>query len=162
VAKKWISVPRQTTAAAKATALLQGPLAQLGRTKKVEVNYQLVRWPSTVRQDMGGHAEYGLHVFARAGSEFKPVRLENTPRTDLPPEERTQLSSWVSENLKAIDEGTAVVPPGLLAETTRSVSPKGLARGQNRPFAVLFGQDGEGLGDVSLAGLANITSKKAL
>lgn len=163
VAGAWLSTKSATTIAAKVDALVKGPLASASATTapKVEMNYQLVRWPSTTRTDMGGHAEYSLRVFKHEGASLAPVRLENTPRTDLDATEKGALAKWVSENIEGIDRGTAKLPDELLAETAISVSPKGLARAQNRPFAVLFGPDGASLGDVDLAGLTGLTMIKS-
>ena len=61
-----------------------GPLASArlepGLVKSVEVDVQTVRWPSTTRPDLGGHAEYLLRVFRRdANGELAPAPLENQP-----------------------------------------------------------------------------------
>jgi hypothetical protein len=160
-ATTWMSTKSATTVAAKVDALIAGPLAAAAKTTaaKVETNFQLVRWPSTTRTDMGGHAEYSLRVFKHEGTSLTPVLLENTPKKDL---DAATLSKWVSENIEGIDQGTAKMPNEFLAETAISVSPKGLARAQNRPFAVILGKDGDSLGDVDLANLTMIKSKAAL
>jgi hypothetical protein len=160
-ASQWLGIAKGTPEA-KAAALASGPLAGLGKANRVETNYQLVRWPSTTRTDMGGHTEYSLRVFARASASLVPVRLENTPRMDLSATERQTLATWVADNIAAIDRGTASVPQELLAEKAISASPKGLARGQNRPFAVLFGTAGERLPAADLAGATLLKSKVAL
>ncbi len=161
-ANEWLRMPREGSAEAKATALAGGPLARLGKASKVELNVQLVRWPSTTRQDMGGHAEYDLRVLERAGGQLVPTKLENTPRTDLTEAERAGLAQWVTGNLPQIAAGTASIPSAYLVDQTISASPKGLSRGANRPFAVLFGKDGAGLGDLDVARLGGIASKAAL
>jgi hypothetical protein len=162
VANGWLRMPRDASPEAKATALTAGPLASLGMAKKIEINVQLVRWPSTTRADMGGHAEYDLRVFERAAGGFIPTKLENTPRTDLSATERAALAAWVGDNLGAIAAGTSSVPSAFLAEQTISAAPKGLSRGANRPFAVLYGKDGEGLGNLDIAGLDGLGTKTAL
>ena len=160
-ASRWLGLAKGAPASVS-SALLNGPLAGLGKAGRVEMNYQLVRWPSTVRTDMGGHTEYSLRVFARNGASLAPVRLENTPRTNLSAPEQQALATWVAGNIGAIDRGTAIVPEAFLAEKAISASPKGLARGQNRPFAVLFGTAGERLPAADLTGATLITSKVAL
>lgn len=163
VARRWLDMRSGTTTTeARAQALAAGPLARLGRADKVEMNYQLVRWPSAVRPDMGGHAEYSLRVFARSGDRLVPAPLENTPREDLSREEQQALGTWIASNVAEIDRGTALVPARFLARKAISVSPKGLARGQNRPFALYFGKDGERLPATSLAGTMLATTKTAL
>jgi len=162
-AQRWLGVPRGGSFDARATALASGPMQSLGRANKVEIGFQQVRWPSGAREDMGGHAEYGLRVFERgAGGALEPVPLENTPRTDLSAEDKAALAAWIADNLAGIDRGTAIVPGKFLTTTTISVAPRELARAQNRPYALLFGKDGRGLGELQLRGLAQIGSKTEL
>lgn len=161
VASRWLGVAKGTPVA-KATALAAGPFAGLGKAPSVELNYQLVRWPSTTRTDMGGHTEYSLRVFSRSNAGLVPARLENTPRTDLTATEQQALGTWITGNIAAIDRGTAIVPAAFLAEKAVSASPKGLARGQNRPFAQLFGMAGERLPAANLAGATQVKSNVAL
>lgn len=125
--------------------LLASPLLQADRLKSLEVNLQSVRWPSTVRPDLAGHAEYLLRVFHLRpdGRGFVAAPLENTPDVDkLRGDEalRKALLAWLRapENLARIDEGTAVIPDQFLAQRAISFSPRGLARLANRPFRQLF------------------------
>jgi hypothetical protein len=152
VAQRWLSLPKGGAPDARAQALASGPLARAKATlaSKIEIGFQKTRWPSSVRPDMGGHAEYGLRVFTRTASGLTHVPLENTPRTDLNADEKKALAQWVGANIPAIENGTAIVPSTFLAFETTSVAPKELARAANRPFAQLFGKEGEGLG--ALAG----------
>jgi len=168
-AAKWLGTKTATTIPAKVDALVAGPLqaASTALAPQVEMNFQLVRWPSTTRMDMGGHAEYSLRVFKHEGQTLTPVLLENTPKKDLDADAKAALAKWVGENVAGIDKGTAKIPPvidghEILSETAISVSPKGLARAQNRPFAVILGKDGASVGDVDLAGLSLVKSKAAL
>lgn len=153
IAKQWLAVPKSGTPTARAEALARGPLARAKTSvaNKIEIGFQKVRWPSSVRPDMGGHAEYGLRVFSRGASGLANVRLENTPRTDLDANEKRALAQWIGANISAIEAGTAIVPSSFLTDNSTSVAPKELARAANRPFAQLFGKDGEGLGDVAVA-----------
>lgn len=111
------------------------------KRKAVEVNLQTVRWPSTVRPDMGGHAEYVLRVFERVKGakrdELVPGFLENTPdvaRISKDPALKRELAQWVRDNLARIVAGTAVAPDKFLAKRALSVTPHGMARPQNRPW----------------------------
>jgi hypothetical protein len=163
VAKAWQKAASgDGTPDGKAAALIEGPLAHLDLAPKVELNFQLVRWPSTTRKDMGGHAEYSLRVFERAGAGLSPTKLENSLRTDLSDADRTELGAWIAANVADIDHGTAKIPAKFLADRASSVSPKGLARGQNRPFGIQFGKDGAKLPEIDLAGRTIGTSKAAL
>ncbi len=119
-----------------------GPLAQLTtRThlKSVEVNLQNARWPSTVRPNMAGHAEYLMRVFTRDGAHLKPATLENTPdvaRLRSNPDLQARLRHWLQrpEVLRALDRGTVLLPQEFLARRALSVAPHGMAREANRPF----------------------------
>ncbi len=125
-----------------------GPLSQEAlrgtSPKSVEVNLQSVRWPSTVRPNMAGHAEYVLRVFKPAESgKLVPSPLENTPDVERLKRDRqlkAKLLQWLQEpaNLEGIDAGTALLPDEFLATKAVSVAPRGLARLKNRPFAQLF------------------------
>jgi hypothetical protein len=141
-----------------ASLLAQGALApeRLGaaQLKSIELNYQLVRWPSTVRPDMAGHAEYVLRVLHVAGATLVPAPLENTPdvaRLRADASLRRELLAWLrdAENLAAIDAGTVRVPERFLARQAVSISPHGLARRANRPFRSLFGPEDFGALDLS-------------
>jgi hypothetical protein len=126
-----------------------GPLAEarLARTRiaRITVNLQSVRWPSGVRLDLGGHAEYVLRAFRwNAGQgRYEPAVLENTPdlaRLRTQPALRDQLLAFLREpqNLRALDEGSLQMPERFLAQEAVSVAPLGLSRLANRPFAQLF------------------------
>lgn len=126
-----------------------GPLAptRLARERiaQVTVNLQSVRWPSAVRPDLGGHAEYLLRAFrwSAAGRRYEPRPLENTPdlaRLRAQPALRDALLAWLREpaNLRALDQGTLQVPERFLGFSAVSVAPGGLSRLANRPFTQLF------------------------
>lgn len=122
-----------------------GPLSSelLSRTslKSVEVNLQSVRWPSTVRPSMAGHAEYTMRVFRRAGGSepFVAAPLENTPdvaRLQRDPRLTRELSDWLlaPEQALGLAQGTLQVPERYLATKATSIAPHGLARRSNRPY----------------------------
>lgn len=123
-----------------------GPLHELhSRTslRSVEVNLQSVRWPSTLRPNMAGHAEYLMRVFSPTQSgEFVPTPLENTPdvlRLTNDAGLRSRFVAWLQapDTLAAIDQGTVVMPDEFAAHRVVSVAPHGLARLGNRPFTQL-------------------------
>jgi hypothetical protein len=115
-------------------------LRQRSRLKSIEVNLQSARWPSTVRPNMAGHAEYLLRVFAPdAAGRLVPRPMENTPDVASmarPGALRTDLINHLSAPgvLASADAGTLVLPERYLADRVLSVAPHGLARGANRPF----------------------------
>lgn len=153
--ERWVSAMQQTSrdgaelAAAHWTAS-GAPLSPeswaLTSPKSVEVNLQSVRWPSTVRPALGGHAEYLLRVFRReaATGAFAPSPLENTPdvvRLERDAAALQRLSKWLQapEQAEAIRLGTLRVPDEFLATRAHSVAPHGLARRGNRPFTAALG-----------------------
>jgi hypothetical protein len=142
--------------------------------KAVEINVQTERWPSTIRPDMAGHAEYLLMVFEPIadpdGSDpsrvrWQPAPLENTPdlaRLGRDPEARAELLAWLRDpgQRDALDAGTLVVPERFLATAATSVTPRGFARLRNRPWSQLFtAADFEGY---PFAGLRTVGSPAAL
>ncbi len=167
VARRW-HAPEGTPSAAWLVSD-DGPLVALrgapyGEPKSVEVDVQVARWPSTIRPDMAGHAEYVLRVFRVTPQGLVPSPLENTP--DVPrlrrdASLRAELLAWLRDpaHLDAIDAGTAVLPDRFLATRAISVTPRGLARGANRPFAQLF--DPSELADLDLSGRTHVSSPVA-
>jgi hypothetical protein len=111
--------------------------------KSIEVNLQSVRWPSTVRPDMAGYAEYVLRVFRPQGDALVAAALENTP--DVPrllaePAHRRKLLAWLRDpaNFEAIDQGHARIPDEFLATQATSVALHGVHRLANMPFSQLY------------------------
>jgi hypothetical protein len=126
-----------------------GPLAPQrlapARISQVTTNLQSVRWPSAVRPDLGGHAEYMLRAFRwnADARRFDVAPLENTPdvaklKADAPL--RKELQQWIQQpaNLRALDEATLQIPEKFLATEAISVAPRGLERLANQPFAQVF------------------------
>ena len=111
----------------------------------VVVNVQQVRWPSTVRPALAGHAEYLLRAFRfdDRASSLVPAALENTPdvaRIKSDPALRSKLKVFLREpeTLARVDQGTLVLPDAFAARQVISVTPRGLARLGNRPYSQLF------------------------
>jgi hypothetical protein len=108
--------------------------------KSIETNLQSARWPSTVRPNMAGHAEYLLRVFRpteRGSLEAAP--LENTPDGERLARDaalKKEFLAWLAQadTLKNVDLGTVLVPERFLATRVTSVAPHGLSRLENRPF----------------------------
>jgi hypothetical protein len=149
-AARWLepaSTGADTNAIAEARASWlrseQGPLTPaLVRvatdSARVVVNLQLVRWPATIRPDLGGHAEYLLRSFRPdAAGLLKPERLENTvdARELAGPPKRAALLAFLNEQAISVDAGTPLLPDALLATRAVSVTPRGLNRLANRPFS---------------------------
>jgi hypothetical protein len=172
-AARWMAPPDLTVdqLASWATAP-DGPLATqrlaLEHLKAVEINLQSVRWPSTVRPDLAGHAGYLMRVFVPSSDEphrFEPSPLENTPdveRLRRHAADREALVAWLRqpETLAALEEGTAVMPERFAAQVAQSVTPRGFARLANRPFSQLVTADD--LADLELGAFTHIGSPRAL
>src|SRR5262249_8556242 len=111
--------------------------------KSVEFNLQTVRWPSTVRPDMGGYAEYFLRVFHREGERYVLAALENTPdvkKLSADPAMKRQLLDWLKAHFQAIDDAVAQLPDAFLARKTTSVALEGTHRLANTPFTQIFSE----------------------
>lgn len=171
VASRWLS-PKLDDPDAESAWLVsdRGPLCRACRDgwkpKSVELNLQSARWPSTVRPDMAGHAEYVLRVFRRlqAAPFFEAAPLENTidsGRIEKDAALRTELSAWLRapETLRAVDDGLAVVPEKFLSMRAVSVTPHGFARRANRPYRAVF--DPNVFRDVDFSKYATIRSPAA-
>ncbi|HVU03007.1 MAG TPA: hypothetical protein VHC69_33875 [Polyangiaceae bacterium] len=172
-ARAWLRPASMNEPAAQAAWLVgaSGPLSPERRAafvpKSVELNFQSVRWPSTVRPAMAGHAEYVQRVFHRieAAPYFVPAALENTidARRLVKDAALTRdLVSFLSapETLRAIDEGTVLVPERFLATRAVSVTPHGLARRANRPYATVL--ETAKLGELPLSRYETIASPASL
>ena len=145
-AARWLEPPSaNATAEARASWLrsAQGPLAPSltrisAEAARVVVNLQLVRWPATIRPDLGGHAEYLLRSFRPDTTGLlKPERLENTvdARELATPQKRQALLAFLKEQASSVDAGTPLLPDAILATRAVSVTPRGLNRLANRPFS---------------------------
>lgn len=133
-----------------AERLANGPLSAaalaLERSgHRLVINVQLVRWPSTIRPDLAGHAEYLLRSFTldANGERYVEAPLENTPDlARLSGDEKLtgELVAWLSEpaQLHALDRGTLLIPERYLAKRAISVTPRGLSRRANTPFSALL------------------------
>lgn len=166
-------LPSQPTCAEQAKPWLNltddALLAAVGRAhlKSVEINLQAVRWPATIRPDMGGHAVYFLRVFkakTNAGP-FELAPLENTPDVEKllhAKPLRQELLDWLKQkdNLAAVDKGVAVMPEKFLAKRASSYALYGLNRLANRPFDSLFGV--ADFSDVDVTNLKTISGPNSL
>lgn len=173
VARAWLRPPSAKDPAAQAAWLTgsDGPLSAARRAafvpKSVELNFQSIRWPSTVRPSMAGHAEYVQRVFHRLDGApyFAPSALENTVDAKRLAKDAAlarDLTSFLSEpdTLRAIDAGTVLVPERFLTTRSVSVTPHGLARRANRPYGAVL--DPAKLARASLSRYETIGSSAAL
>lgn len=144
VAERWLEEPAKDVATrADRFRSAGGPLAPArvkvtSASARLVLNLQLVRWPATVRPDLGGHAEYLLRSFRPdAAGVLQPEGLENTidPEAFAKPERRRELLGSLQAQRVAVDAGVALLPDQFLARRALSVTPRGLSRLANRPFS---------------------------
>ena len=112
--------------------------------EKIEINLQIIRFPSGLETDFAGQALYLLRVY-----DFELVDghwtllekgLENTPdvqRISQDPVLFEQLLSFMTENVSKIDQGSYLLPENLWAKEVLSYSTAGINRIANRPFSVI-------------------------
>jgi hypothetical protein len=136
-----------------------------GLLKSVEIDVQTERWPSTIRPDMAGHAEYLLQVFRLEQGKWRATPLENTPDLALLERDgkaRAALLDWLRapEQRAALDQGTLVVPERFLATSATSVTPRGFARLANRPWSRVF--TAADFGEYEFEGMTTVRSPAAL
>ncbi len=138
----WLRAQDSAGPAAQAKALTQGPLAPGRlRLKQIEINAQIVRFPSGMETQFGGQAAYLMRVFsaAQAGGTVTliPKSLENTPdvvRLKSDEALRRDLVDYVRNHIPAIDQGVYLLPDRFLATKAISYSTFGSARLANHPF----------------------------
>lgn len=126
--------------------LAAGPLNPARvRLKQVELNVQIVRFPSGLETEFGGQAVYLMRVFAasRTGGQLllTPKPLENTPdvaRIEADAALKVEMVTYLRDHAPEVDEGTVVLPDKFLSFKALSHSTYGPLRTANRPFAVLL------------------------
>ncbi|MFI5015893.1 MAG: hypothetical protein ACHQAY_26460 [Hyphomicrobiales bacterium] len=158
------ALARQWSADVDLPAFGEGILSRQ-HLKSVEFNLQAVRWPSTVRPDWAGYAEYLLRVFHLEGDRFVLAGLENTPdvqRLSASPSLKLELIDWLKEpaHFQAIDDGIAQLPEAFLARKATSVALDGTHRLANMPFTQIFSE--AELADLPYAGGRTVRSPHGL
>ena len=157
--------PAGTIAATRAAAwLAAGPLARSRlQLKQIELNAQVVRFPSGMETEFGGQAVYLMRIFNIAGGRATEKPLENTPdvtRLGADAEARKKLVDFVKGNLAAIDRGVFSIPEELLAKKALSYSTFGSARLANHMFSQTLRE--ADFAGVSFAGLTHLRTPRAL
>ena len=112
--------------------------------KQLELNAQVVRFPSGQETEFGGQAAYLMRIFGIDGETVTERPLENTPDpAKLAADDglKRQLADYVAGNLAAIDRGVYQIPDAFLARKVISYSTFGSVRQANHPFAPLFQPD---------------------
>jgi hypothetical protein len=168
VAQAWVPAADQASVTQQSDWLVAGPLQRARLTlRQIEVNAQVVRFPSGMETEFGGQAVYLMRIFAaqRAGTgvrlAVKP--LENTPDVAKLKQDaalRARLVDYVRHNVPAIDRGVFKLPDEFLATRALSFSTYGSARLANHPFTELLGEND--LADLPLAQAALVRSPTGL
>ncbi|MER8723493.1 hypothetical protein [Mesorhizobium sp. M0208] len=122
--------------------LIGGPLERAALTfKQLELNAQVVRFPSGQETEFGGQAAYLMRIFGIDGGAVSERPLENTPDTARLADDaalKARLADYVRTNVAAIDSGVYQIPDKFLAKKVVSWSTFGSARQANHPFTPLF------------------------
>jgi hypothetical protein len=168
VARAWIPAADVAGPERQIEWLLGGPLDRKRMSlKQIEVNAQVVRFPSGMETEFGGQAVYLLRIFAAesspSGLRVREKPLENTPdvaRLKHDSELRRKLAAYLTGSVAAIDQGVFQIPDEFLATKVFSFSTYGSARLANHPFTELMSE--QDLSGVPFAGLKLMRSPKAL
>lgn len=142
---------------------LSGGVLDGARLKQLELNAQVVRFPSGQETEFGGQAAYLMRIFGLEGDTVTEKPLENTPDAEALASDETlkaELAAYVRKNSAAIDLGVYDVPEKFLAKKVVSYSTFGSVRLANRPFQPLF--DAAEFADVSFDGMRLLKSPEAL
>jgi len=168
IAKAWDSSP-VANGADEAARLLAGPLAKSrAHLKQIELNMQIVRFPSGQKIDFGGQAIYLFRIFQEQAGALVAVPLENTPNVaEIKKSKSLQdaLVRQIADGLKKIDTGTFVLENSegkLLATKALSFSTSGRARLANKPFTAIFGASAEELSRMDFKALGTVKGPKGL
>ena len=125
-----------------ASWLAGGPLDRSAmRFRQLEMNAQMVRFPSGQEPQFGGQAVYVMRIFGIDGESITEMPLENTPdlhRLNADAALKARLAAYVAGNVEAIDSGVYRIPDEFLARKVISFSTFGNARQVNHPFSPLF------------------------
>ncbi|BCH32604.1 hypothetical protein MesoLjLc_45340 [Mesorhizobium sp. L-8-10] len=131
--------------------------------KQLELNAQVVRFPSGQETEFGGQAAYLMRIFGIEGGTATERPLENTPDAERLIGDaalKARLAAWLRGNLAAIDLGVYDMPDEFLARKAISYSTFGSVRLANRPFTPLFGP--EDFSGLDFSGLRLLRSPEAL
>lgn len=144
--------------------LAGGPLDRADLTfRQLELNAQVVRFPSGQEPEFGGQAVYLMRIFGIDGDKIVERTLENTPDTARIAADaglKARLAAYVAGNVAAIDRGVYQVPSEFLARKVVSWSTFGNARRANHPFGTIFSPDD--LAGLDLTAGTLVRSPKAL
>jgi hypothetical protein len=168
VARAWVPAADQVAVPQQTDWLVAGPLDRSRLTlRQLEVNAQVVRFPSGMETEFGGQAVYLLRTFgvrrSASGLRLAARPLENTPdvaRLKRDGALRQRLVDYVRANVEAIDRGVFKIPDEFLDTKALSFSTFGSARLANHPFTELLNE--QDLAGLPFARLDLVRSPKGL
>ncbi|MBO9668457.1 MAG: hypothetical protein J7501_16785 [Bdellovibrio sp.] len=166
IAKRWQTVNANSTAQdITSTGPLNPSVFNPAALKDLEINMQISRMAASERPDFGGHAEYLLKAYEWTGQSFVETTLENQidrARLQADSSLMNELAAWIAvpQNLKAIDDGTMILPKKFLAKRAISIAPGGINRSGNRLFYGLLPSSATEF--IKTQSLQNIKSSTAL
>ncbi|MDG4875065.1 hypothetical protein P9273_08140 [Mesorhizobium sp. WSM4935] len=112
--------------------LTGGPLEKASLSfKQLELNAQVVRFPSGQETEFGGQAAYLMRIFSIDGATVGEKLAQDA-------ELKARLADYVRANAAAVDLGVYEIPDEFLARKVISWSTFGSARQANHPFTPLF------------------------
>ncbi len=120
---------------------IKGALLDGLRFRQLELNAQMVRFPSGQEPQFGGQAVYLMRIFGIDGNSVAEIPMENTPDTARLKDDaamKAELVAYVRGASGEIDEGVYLVPERFLARKVVSWSTFGGARPVNHPYAGLL------------------------
>lgn len=113
--------------------------------KQIEINTQIIRFPSGLEKSFAGQAIYLLKIYTFTQPlkiVIKP--LENTPdvkKLIKNPALKKKFLNYIQHHLEEIDKGIFTIPEEFLATTALSYSTLGINRLANKPFDLLLKQE---------------------
>lgn len=142
-ARAWIPDRDLSTPRERLGWLTAAPLNPSKLTlKQIEINAQIVRFPSGQETEFGGQAAYVLRIFRAEQRDGRltlvPKLLENTPDVERIRNDhalRAKLVDYLNANIVGVDRGVFVLPDEFLTTKAISYSTFGSARLANHPFA---------------------------
>ena len=116
--------------------------------KHLELNAQIIRFPSGLETEFAGQALYLLRVYGLTEDQgtlkLVEIPLENTPDVQKLNQNSSLKDSfveWIDSNIPDIDNGTHLIPEQFLATEAISYSTLGIHRRANKPFDAIFDED---------------------
>jgi hypothetical protein len=113
--------------------------------KHLELNAQIIRFPSGLETEFAGQALYLLRIYGldtlKTPLQVLNIPLENSPNVQALAKDaalKATFVAWINDNTTNIDNGTHLIPDQYLATEALSYSTLGIHRRANKAFDVFF------------------------